>query len=136
MNNLKFKTIKQVSTFKGWYTIGGKKCYFKSKWEVNFAYFMQFLKHTGTIADWDYEPQTFWFNKIKRGVVSYLPDFRCLENNNEFTYYEVKGYMDAKSKTKIKRMAKYYPDIKLVVIGGEWFKRNNKKMGLFIKEWL
>ena len=34
------------------------------------------------------------------------------------TYYvEVKGYMDRVSKTKLKRMAKYYPEVIIKVVG-------------------
>ena len=34
--------------------------------------------------------------------------------------------MDSKSQTKIKRMAKYHPHIKLRVVDSEWFKKNLK----------
>ena len=39
---------------------------------------------------------------------------------------EVKGYYDSKSQTKMKRMAKYYPDVKIRLVGSEWFKQNLK----------
>ena len=32
--------------------------------------------------------------------------------------------MDSKSQTKIKRMAKYHPQVKLRVVDKEWFKNN------------
>lgn len=82
-----------------------------------------------------HEPNTFWFEGIKRGVVSYLPDFLVLENDGKSYYVEVKGYMDAKSKTKIKRFAKYYPKERLIVIDSKWFKRNNPMMRKLIKGW-
>src|SRR4051812_46374772 len=69
-------------------------------------------------AVWEYEPDTFWFEKIKRGVRSYLPDFIDM---NGTSYHEVKGWMDPKSVTKIKRMANY-PAVKLVVITGKEYK--------------
>ena len=34
-------------------------------------------------------------------------------------FHEVKGWMDQKSRTKIARMAKYYPQVKLLVIDKE-----------------
>jgi hypothetical protein len=80
------------------------------------------MKEHGIIKDWEYEPQTFWFYKIKRGVRSYKPDFKVIENNGFQYWAEVKGYMDSKSITKIKRFRKYYPKEPLVVIDHKWFK--------------
>ena len=37
-------------------------------------------------------------------------------------YYEMKRYMHAKSKTQLKRTAKYYPDKKITVIDEVFFK--------------
>ena len=100
----------------GWYKIKNRKYYFRSGWEVNYARYLEFLKDKKEIKKWEYEVDIFWFNEIKRGVRSYKPDFKIYKNNGEIEYHEVKGYMDAKSKTKIKRMAIYYPDIKLIII--------------------
>ena len=80
------------------------------------------MKIHGHIREWEHEPKTFWFEGIKRGCVSYLPDFRVTKNNGEEEYHEVKGWMDDRSKTKIARMAKYFPDVKLIVIEKHWFK--------------
>ena len=99
----------------GWYEINGKKYYFRSSWEVLYARYLEFLLISKEIKKWEYEPETFWFNNIKRGVRSYLPDFRITKNNEEIEYHEIKGWMDDKSKTKIKRMAKYYPDVILLI---------------------
>src|SRR3990167_6016438 len=74
--------------------------------------------------EWDYECKTFWFEKIKRGVRSYTPDF-YLKSENE--YHEVKGWMDTRSITKLKRMKKYYPEVKMVVIDGKWFQSANRQ---------
>lgn len=68
------------------------------------------------ISSWEYEPDTFWFEKIKRGVRSYTPDFKIVHKDGTVEYHEVKGWMDKKSQTKIKRMAIYHPEIKLVVL--------------------
>ena len=116
---------------KGWATIGGKRNYFRSSWELNFAHYLQFLKEKGEILGWEYEPETFWFENIRRGVRSYVPDFKVTEKNDKIRYYEVKGYMDPKSKTKIKRMAKYYPEIELVVIDEDQYRSIMKWGRLF-----
>ena len=54
----------------GWREIAGRRIYFRSRWEANYARYLQWLKDRGEIVDWEYEPETFWFEKIKRGVRS------------------------------------------------------------------
>ncbi len=90
--------------------------YVRSRWEANYARYLNWLKAKGHITGWAYEPDTFWFEAIKRGTRSYTPDFKVTENDGRVVYHEVKGWMDAKSATKLKRMAKYYPDVAIVVI--------------------
>lgn len=99
----------------GWETIGGKRMYFRSKLEKDCAKIFQTQKERGFIQDWSYEPTTFWFNEIKRGVRSYKPDFLIKIKEDSF-WIECKGYMDAKSKTKIRRFKKYYPNRSLSVV--------------------
>lgn len=100
----------------GWYEISNTKYYFRSSWEVNYARYLEWQLLNKQIMKWTYEEDTFWFEKIKRGVRSYKPDFKVTKLNEIEEYHEVKGYMDNKSKTKIKRMAIYYPQTKLIVI--------------------
>jgi len=104
-----------------WREIGGKKHYYKSIWESNFARYLQFKKEKGQIKDWLYEPKDFWFEEIKRGVRSYKPDFCVEEADGKIIWYEVKGYYDSKSMTKIKRFKKYYPKEMLFLIDADWF---------------
>ena len=89
----------------------------------------------GEIKKWEHEPETFWFESIMRGCRSYLPDFRVTENNGSIVYHEVKGWMDARSKTKIKRMAKYHPDVKLIVIDSKAYNALAKQMSKSIVGW-
>lgn len=114
------KTITFASN-QGWRTVAGRRIYFRSGWEVSYAWYLQFLKEKKQILEWEYEPTTFWFESIKRGVRSYLPDFRITRLDGTCWYAEVKGYMDARSRTKIKRFKKYYPQEQLCVIDGSWF---------------
>jgi hypothetical protein len=115
---------------KGFHTIGGQRYFFKSKWEVNVAHWLQWMTELGIIAGWLYEPRTFWFEKIKRGVRSYTPDFRIDENDGTETFVEVKGYMDPESKTKLKRMAKYFPTVKLDLFDTDVYKIIKNMAGL------
>lgn len=110
--------------------------FFRSSWEANYARYLNFLIRKKNIFKWEFEPDTFWFEAIKRGTRSYLPDFKIWEKEDSTPYYvEVKGWMDAKSKTKLARMAKYYPDIKVVIFGAKEYRELNKKMSGFIKHW-
>lgn len=118
----------------GWREIGGKKHYFRSRWEANYARYLQWKKERNEIKDWEFEPDTFWFNNIKRGVRSYLPDFKVFKNDGTFYYDEVKGWFDDRSKTKMKRMKKYYPKVVINLIQAPWFKAS-KNLKLVIKEW-
>lgn len=114
-------------------TIGGKTHYFKSGYEIAYAHYLEALKKDNQILDWYYEPDTFWFEGIKRGTVSYKPDFKVIDKNKKETYYEIKGYMDKKSLTKIKRMAKYYPSVTLQIIDSIWFRKNKFALDILEK---
>ena len=117
----------------GYFDINGKEMFFRSKWEANYALYLDFLIKQKQIFKWEYESDTFIFEKIKFGTRSYRPDFKVYDNEKDFSYHEVKGYMDAKSKTKIKRMAKYYPEIKLIIIDKDVYKDIKTKLGKMLK---
>lgn len=103
---------------------GGKRAdlgnqYFRSIWEANYARYLNWLIKQGVIKAWEYEPETFEFHRIRRGNRFYTPDFRITNNDGSQEYHEVKGYMDASSRTKLARMARYYPALKIVLIDAE-----------------
>lgn len=114
---------KPVRVQSGWRVIDGRRIYFRSRWEYLYALFLQWQKDQRLILDWEHEPETFWFESIKRGVRSYMPDFLVYLPSGERYWVEVKGYMDKKSITKISRFKKFYPSLTLIVVGKEWFER-------------
>ena len=118
-----------------WKVIDGRSIFFRSRWEFRYALYLQLLKEKGQIKDWQHEPKTFWFEGIKRGTNNYKPDFLVTHVNGSEEWIEVKGYMDSKSATKIKRMAKYFPDIKLRVVDKSFFSKNAKNLKILIKDW-
>jgi len=96
--------------------------YFRSSWEANYARYLNWRKGRGDITGWEYESKTFVFEKIGRGTRAYTPDFRIDLKGGGHEWHEVKGWMDQKSRTRLDRMAKYYPEERVVVIGASWFK--------------
>jgi hypothetical protein len=118
-----------------WREIGGTRKFYRSRWEANYARYLEWMKKQGQIKSWEHEPKTFWFEGIKRGCLSYLPDFRVIDFYGNETYHEVKGWMDDRSKTKIKRMAKYHPDVILIVIEAKQYKAIEKSATKFIQGW-
>ena len=119
----------------GWREIGGIRLYARSRWEANYARYLHFLLLAGELLKWEHEPETFWFEKERRGCVSYLPDFRVTWKGGRVEYHEVKGWMTPASATKLKRMKKYYPHVKIVLVQEGWFKANNRKLAGLVKDW-
>lgn len=108
--------------------------YVRSKWEANYARYLNWLVSLGQIERWEYEADTFWFEKIKRGVRSYKPDFKVWENG-KIHYDEIKGYMDDKSATKIKRMRIYHPHVDLRVVDEKAYKAIASSVARLIPGW-
>lgn len=103
--------------------------YFRSAWEANLARYYNFIG-----IKWEYEPKTFIFENVTRGSVSYTPDFYLPDEDK---WIEVKGWMDSKSKTKLKRFARQYPEEykKLELIQQKEYNEIKRKMSGYIKNW-
>lgn len=114
--------------------IANRVIFFRSSWEANVAAYLQFKKERKLIKEWEFEVDVFWFEKIKRGVRSYKPDFKITNNDGSQYYIEVKGWMDAKSKTKLNRMRIYHPDVKIELLGSREYKELKKQKFLY-KYW-
>lgn len=109
--------------------------YFRSMWEANFARYLNFLVSHKQIKSWEYETETFEFKGIKRGTRFYTPDFIVMELSGSKTYYEIKGYMDAPSQTKLSRMERYYPQIKITLVDKDAYYEIARKVGRLIPNW-
>lgn len=127
--NLMYHTNSYPNVKRGYYDINGTTIFFRSMWEANYALYLDFLIEKGKIIKWEFEPDTFIFEKIKLGTRSYTPDFKIYGLDGSIEYHEVKGYMDSKSKTKLKRMDKYYPDIKLHLVSKDEYCILKKQVG-------
>lgn len=109
--------------------------YFRSSWEANWARYLNWLKDVGEVVAWEFEPQTFEFAAIKRGARFYTPDFRVVNKDGSVEFHEVKGYMDATSATKLRRMAKYHPGVRVVVIDKPAYRSVANKVSSLIPMW-
>lgn len=108
--------------------------YFRSRWEANYARYLNWLKDKGEIVAWEYEPETFEF-PVSRGTRFYTPDFRVTWNTGDVEYHEVKGYLTQKGSTALKRMERYYPDKKIILINGPIYNRILKEHAREIPGW-
>jgi hypothetical protein len=108
--------------------------FFRSSWEANYARHLNLCIRMGLIERWEYEVDTFEFVNIKRGVRHYTPDFKVWENG-AFYYVEVKGWMDPKSLTKLKRMKKYHPAVEVRIVGAKEYAAIAKRNACLIPEW-
>lgn len=108
--------------------------HFKSKLEANYARYLNFLQKNKEIYKWEYETETFWFEKIRRGCRSYKPDFKIWEREESKPYFvETKGYLDARSKTKLNRMRIYHPKEEVRLVTQKEFLSVKKSLGALIK---
>jgi hypothetical protein len=110
--------------------------YFRSAWEANYARYLNLLVKMKVVEYWAFEPETFWFENIRRGTRSFLIDFKVkYANEDKPVYVEIKGYMDKKSKTKISRFRKYYPQHRLEVIGAKEYYALRDRWSSAISTW-
>jgi len=102
----------------GWSEVGGKRHWFRSGFEVRWAQYLELLKGLGEIYDWFYETEKFEFKAIRSGTVFYTPDFKVYYYNIEPPHYwhECKGHLTQKDVTKFRRMAKYYPEERIILV--------------------
>ncbi len=119
----------------GWREIGGRRIHCRSRSEANYGRYLEWLRARGDIKDWAHEPETFWFDGVRRGCVSYKPDYTVTENSGRVVRHEVKGWMDDKSRVKLKRMAKYHPNIVILVITSETYAGIAKTVSGLIAGW-
>jgi len=96
-------------------TVGSQCCFFRSQFECRWARWLEMLRAAGQIDSWEYEPRTFVFPGVTRGVVQYTPDFRIVENGVAI-WHECKGRLTGRDNTKFRRMAQHYPDVRIVLV--------------------
>ena len=121
--------------------------FFRSAWEANVARYLNFLKTHGSVKGWEYEPKRFEF-PIRHGTNTCLPDFRVEKPDGSYEWWEVKGFRlssiaEGKKVPRalrrgliaLRRMAKYYPDEKIVVIDTDRYREIARQVAGCIPYW-
>ncbi len=101
--------------------IGGKEYHFLSSWEYEIAIRLDELKNKSFITDWEYEPERFIFKDVKRGIRSYLPDFKIIRNDG-ILYLEVKGWQMPNGMKRIAMFRERFQEKKLLIIDENEYK--------------
>lgn len=92
--------------------------FFRSSWEAN-VYRLLIMDPELKLVEYEPTDFTFWQFGIKKGTVSYTPDFKITYHDGSYKWIEVKGgFMKGTDKTKLRRFKKFYPDdfAKLVAV--------------------
>ncbi len=112
----------------------GDKIYtFRSGWEENYAYYLEWLKKQKQIKDWIYEPLPRYEFIVKEGnyqralSLGYLPDFKVWNNDGTWYLAEIKG--KKQGVRKLQRMKRFYPDIKIEIVDGKVYRELKNKIG-------
>lgn len=92
-------------------TIGGKTYTYQSKGERKLALYLQLLKDSGYIKDWEHESHKFVFSDT-----SWLIDFTVRNNDDSFEYYEFKGHVEPRTKKLIRLVSEHYPQAKITMV--------------------
>lgn len=114
--------------------IDGMRYLFKSSWEYDIALYLNLLKSKGYIDKWEYESEVFKFDYDGKGVRSYKPDFIIYKRSSKY-YIEVKGWEDNKYKIKKDLMEKFYPNVNIIYIKEEQYKKIRNKYSTVIPGW-
>lgn len=92
---------------------------YRSKWEADYARYLESLQHAKLIADFEYEPE-----KLEIGVgAKYTPDFRVTRLDGSREWREVKGYRREAAMVRIKAAALRFPGDRFVLVtkaDGQW----------------
>jgi hypothetical protein len=113
----------------------GKPTYFPCRMEANYFRYLKWQKDQEIIIDFEYQPEEFDFtSKYKHGTTRYKPDFK-VEDAFGWYWVETKGYIDAKTKTKMKRVKELFPDCRVDLVTYTEYKKLGKEIGALIPGW-
>jgi hypothetical protein len=101
--------------------------------EANYA---RFLTQIGKGIKWSYEPEKFTFPQgaSQYGITVYVPDFKIWFGKH-IHYVETKGFMDHLSIEKIRLTKRFYPWVKIYIVGIREYRLIKKHYGEIIRGW-
>lgn len=116
----------------------GRIITYRSNWELNYSFYLEWLVKNKEIASWEYEPlprydfiaYDFSDKEKKRPRVvgpGYLPDFKVNKNDGTFYLVEVKGR--TQGIRKIQRMRKYHPDVRVELVDTAAYNTLKRQVG-------
>lgn len=82
--------------------------FYRSSWESNFH---RYIKYLEPATDLKYESVTYSFFEfgIRRGQVTYTPDFLLTYPDGTAMLVEIKGFFSPQDVTKLRRFKRFYP---------------------------
>lgn len=109
----------------------GRQITFRSNWECNYSFYLEWLKKNKEIKEWEYEPERYYFDSKEGNMIirlgDYLPDFRVTRNDGTKYLVEIKG--KAQGMRKLQRMKKYHKDITVELVGKDEYNTLKKQIG-------
>lgn len=109
----------------------GRQITFRSNWECNYAFYLEWLVKNKEIKGWEYEPERYYFDAKEGNMIirigDYLPDFRVTNNDGSQYLVEIKG--KAQGMRKLQRMKKYHPKMKVELVGKSEYAALKKQVG-------
>lgn len=87
-------------------SVGNREFTFRSLLEYRYAEYLELLRETGEIQEWDYENQDYlveFAHGRLTNVKQYLPDFVVYESDEVTKVVELKGFFPSIDYTKIRR---------------------------------
>lgn len=118
-----------------WATINGVTKYYRSRWELNYAHYLEYLRSIGEVIEWQHEPRKFWFENVKQGITNYTPDFRVVYKDEKEVWVEIKGYIDKDAKTKERRFKKHFPKLNYEMITAKEYKQIEENFSRIVNNW-
>jgi len=117
--------------------MGGKRIWFANRMEANYYRYLLWQKEQKLIANFQYQPNFFDFRPFgyDKGVVTYKPDFLVVSMDGSSMYVELKGHISRDHKTKMSRMRKCFPGVRITVVTYSQYKQLEKDVAPLIKGW-
>lgn len=127
------KTLESTDQEEGWRSFGKQCLWFNSKWEANYARYLEMLTVCDVFVKWFYKPCAF---SIKSKRDEYSPTFKIFRKDGSHFWVEIG---DTKTDSNLWKKTLYfkmeYPEETLIFPDRDWFKDNIEMLKGFIPNW-